>query len=71
MLILIASITETTLMIGECIMTRIIEYLRPYIGGKNFQSQLDQFKASGATKIYQEQTVGIERRGIDQSSKGL
>lgn len=38
-------------------MTRIIGYLRPYINGKYLPSQLDQLKAAGATKIYQEQLV--------------
>ncbi len=48
-------------MIDGCEITRIIGYLRPCIGGKSFQSQLDKLKASGATKIYQEQTVGAKR----------
>ena len=36
-------------------MTHIIGYLRPDKNGKNIQTQLDQLKAAGATKIIQEQ----------------
>ena len=42
-------------------MTRIIGYLRPDTNGQNVQSQLDQLKATGATKIFQEESVGTKR----------
>lgn len=38
-------------------MTHIIGYLRPDKNGKNIQTQLDQLKAAGATKIIQEQST--------------
>jgi DNA invertase Pin-like site-specific DNA recombinase len=42
-------------------MTRIIGYLRPDTNEQNVQSQLDQLKASGASKIFQEQSAGTKR----------
>ena len=42
-------------------MTRIIGYLRPNTNGQNMQSQLDQLKAAGATKIFQEQPAHTKR----------
>jgi DNA invertase Pin-like site-specific DNA recombinase len=42
-------------------MTRIIGYLRPDTNGQNVQSQLDQLKAAGASKIFQEQPAHTKR----------
>lgn len=41
-------------------MPRITGYLRPDINRKNMQSQLEQLKAAGAIKIFQEQPAGAE-----------
>ena len=42
-------------------MPLIIGYLRPDMNGQNVQSQLDQLKAAGVTKIFQEQPAGTKR----------
>jgi len=55
---LIASIAGHTLLIGKFIMSLIIGYLKP---GLNVNSQLDQLKAAGATRIIQEQPAGTKR----------